>query len=143
MKALPHRLRDGRCRDCGHHDAYSAPDTCSRCAVQRMAERGYRVEPDPVRRFDHYGHELWRAVAHGIRSGAVKSGRFYVYVGHNDGGALELPLGDLAPGGWELPAARVAHTLAQAMTQRYPQAWVVTTVGCWEAAAPDTEGATS
>lgn len=138
MKALPHRLRDGRCRDCGHHDSYSAPDTCARCALDRMRERGYGVVLDPVLRFDR-GGELWRQTAMGIRNGGIRSGRFYVMVGHNDGGSLGLPMGDLSPAEWEAVTAQGAHRTARGLTQRYPQVWVVTTVGCWNAVPHTTQ----
>lgn len=133
-KVLPHRLADGRCRDCGQHHSYSAPDNCTRCAIDRMRERGYGIVPHPVWQFEQAGSELWRHAAQGIRNGSIKSGRFYVMVGHNDGGSLGYPMGDLAPGEWETGTAATAHRIARGLIQRYPQVWVVTTVGCWNAA---------
>lgn len=138
MKQLPHRIEHGRragqCRDCGHHDAYSAPDTCPRCALERMTDLGREVVTDPQGLLEHYGTELWRQPAADLTSGAVKSGRFYIYVGHGDGGSLGLPMGDLSPGGWEVATSRAAMNTAAALLQRYPQVWIVTTVGCWNAA---------
>lgn len=135
-KALPHRLRDGRCRDCGHYDSYSAPDTCTRCALERMSERGYEIV-NPIQRWMAFGEELWRHVHQGILIGSIKSGRFYTKVGHNDGGPLITPLADCAP--WEFPTALAAHRGAQLLTERYPQVWVVTTVGCWNAVRTEKE----
>lgn len=137
MRILPHRLPDGRCRECGHHDSFSAPDICCRCALDRMRERGYPIAADPVSQFERFGSEMWRQVATGIRNGSVKSDRFYVFVGYRDGGPLELPMGDLSAGQWEVASARTAHATAQALTARYPQVWVVTTVGCWNAVRPE------
>jgi hypothetical protein len=138
MKALPHRLADGRCRDCGQHDSYSAPDTCPRCTIDRMRDRGYEIVVNPVAQFVHVNDEMWRQVAADLQSGAIKSGRFYIVVGHGDGGSLGLPMGDLSPKEWEVATARTAHDTARLLTQRYPQVWVVTTVGCWNAVL-DTE----
>jgi hypothetical protein len=79
------------------------------------------------------GREQWRVVAQDLTSGRIKSGAFYVYIGHGDGGPLELPVGDLDPGDWQHNSASLAHELAVALLQRYSQSWVVTTVGCWSA----------
>jgi hypothetical protein len=133
MKALPHRLRDGRCRDCGQYDLRSAPDTCTRCAIERMTDHGYEIIVNPVAQFIHVNDEMWRVAAHMLLDGSIKSGSFYLFVGHNDGGSLGLPMGDMSPAQWEVANARVATETAEALTQRYPQVWVVTTVGCWNA----------
>jgi hypothetical protein len=138
MKTLPHRLRDGRCRDCGHHDSKSAPDTCPRCTIDVLTEDGYRVELDPGRQF-FAGAEMWHVVAYDLKSGAIKSGRFYVYVGLDDGESLTLPLGELSPEQWTVPHARTAKAVAQALTERYAQVWIVTTVGCWNVRPPTDE----
>jgi hypothetical protein len=141
-RPLPHRIEQGRlagaCRDCGTHDAYSAPDTCCRCALERMGERDYEIVVNPIAQFVHVADEMWRLVAAGLQSGAIKSDRFYVYVGHNDGGSLGLPMGDhdLSPDNWCTPSARAAQQTALALTGRYSQVWVVTTVGCWNAVSP-------
>lgn len=131
MRARPHRLRNGQCVDCGHHDSYSAPDTCPRCALDRMHEQGHGVAPDPVRQFELFGSEMWRQVATGITNGSIKSGRFYLFAGYHDGGALELPMGDVSAAQWETASARTAQASGEALTDRYKQVWVVTTVGCW------------
>jgi hypothetical protein len=138
VRAMSHRLADGRCRDCGKHDSYSAPDSCPRCALDRMGDRGYEIVVNPVAQFVHVNDEMWRQVAADIQSGAIKSDRFYILVGHNDGGSLGLPMGDLSPKQWEVASAQTAHRTARSLIQRYPQVWVVTTVGCWNAVL-DTE----
>lgn len=133
MRPLSHRLTDGRCRECGQHDSYSAPDTCTRCAVDRMRDREYEIIYNPIAQLVHVNDEMWRQVAQGIQNGSVKAGRFYVFVGHNDGGSLVSPLGDLSPSEWEVPTATHARAAARTLASRYPQVWVVTTVGCWNA----------
>jgi len=139
LKTLPHRLRDGRCRDCGKSDATSAPDSCTRCALERYSTRGYAVVADPVTRFEVQGVELWRIVAQALRSGRIRSDRFYLYVGFDDGDPLDLPTdGDCNT--WVFPGAAGAQAIARALTQRYPQVWVVTTVGCWNAVRPEIRG---
>jgi hypothetical protein len=137
VKILPHRLRDGRCRDCGMHDTYAAPDSCPRCALERMRERGYPIVREPVVQFLVMGDEMWRRAAEGIKTGTIKSDRFYVMIGHNDGGTLLPPIGELVPNNGEMSSAKAAHLVAASLTQRYPQAWVVTTVGCWNAVRRD------
>lgn len=133
VRPLSHRLSCGRCRDCGYYDSFSAPDGCTRCAVDRMREHGHEIVVNPVAQFAHVADELWREVAAGIQNGSIKSDRFYIMVGHNDGGCLSPPLGDLSPGDWEVGNARMARTIAVGLARRYPQVWVVTTVGCWNA----------
>lgn len=140
----PHRLssgpRAGQCRDCGGYDAFTAPQTCCRCALERYDELGYQVVLDPKARLERYAEEMWRQVALQIFTGSVRSDRFYVFVGHNDGGPLVLPPEDEAAQGldvWAMPGAHTAHATAKyLLEQRYPQAWVVTTVGCWNVARP-------
>ncbi len=132
-RPLPHRLAGGQCRDCGQYDSWTAPDTCQRCAIDRMEDRGYEVVRDVVGQYERYATEMWREAAAGIKSGAIKSGRFYLMIGHNDGGPLTLPMGDLSPADWEIAGARRAQALALDLAERYPQVWVVTTVGCWAA----------
>lgn len=133
-KALPHRLRDGRCRDCGMLEFSSAPATCCRCALELMAELGYQViEEDPVRLFEQHLLELWRQPAADMRNNIIKADRFQVYVGHNDGGSLVRPIDDVIPGAWQLATRPAAQRLAQDLLARYPQVWVVTTVGSWNA----------
>jgi hypothetical protein len=139
VRPLPHRLGDGRCRDCGQHDSYTAPDTCARCAIDRMRERGYEIVVNPIAQFVHVNDEMWRLVATGLQDGSIKSDRFYVFIGHNDGGPLELPVGEVSAAQWGFAGAAGAQTVARALTQRYPQVWVVTTVGCWNA-VPHIEG---
>jgi hypothetical protein len=129
-KVLPHRLSDGRCRDCGTYSAYSAPQSCCRCGLERFADDGCTVQPNPVAAFQA-GYELWRTVAIDLTSGKLKSGSFYPYIGHNDGAPLEPPMGDLDPADWQVDLASLAHELGLALALRYPQVWVVTTVGCW------------
>lgn len=136
-RPLPHRLRDGRCRDCGQHSPYSAPNGCCRCALERMAERGYQVVDDPAGRFLHLIEERWRLVAAGLSSGRIRSDRYYLYAGMDDGGPLDLPT-DGEIGTWTFADAHTAHSIALALLERYEQVWVVTTVGCWNAAR--TEG---
>lgn len=120
-------------------DATSAPDGCTRCALERYSTRGYTVVADPVYRFEVHGMELWRVVARDLRSGAIRSDRFYLYVGLDDGGPLDLPT-DADRATWVFPGAAGAQTIARALTQRYPQVWVVTTVGCWNAVRPEIQG---
>lgn len=139
MRILPHRLRDGRCRDCGRLDATSAPDTCPRCALERYSSRGYSVVADPVDRFEVQGVELWRIVSQALRSGVIRSDRFYLYVGFDDGAPLDVPT-DGDRDAWVFAGAAGAQTIARALTQRYSQVWVVTTVGCWNAVRPEIRG---
>lgn len=141
-RPLPHRKSTGQCRECGTYDAQGAPGSCCRCALERMDDRDYQVIVDMTRRWMSMGDELWRQVHPDILTGAIKSDRFYLYVGHNDGGSLGLPMGDLTAQQWAVLDARTAHATAQALTQRYPQVWVVTTVGCWNAVRPR-EGAST
>ena len=138
-RVLPHRLRDGRCRDCGKIDNSSAPGGCCRCAVERHRERGYPVVTDALDRFDNHAVELWRRVAADLRSGAIRSDRFYLYVGHGDGGSLDLPT-DGDTGTWVFPGAPEAQAIGKALAQRYPDVWIVTTVGCYSAVRPEIEG---
>lgn len=134
-KVLPHRLaegiRRGQCRDCGQHDATSAPDTCPRCALERYRDEGYDTIENPVSAFELQGREKWRAISQQLRSGQIRSGRFYLFVGHNDGGALERPLDELLDIEREIAHAPVAHEVGLDLTRRYQQVWVVTTVGAW------------
>ncbi len=130
-KVLPHRLSGGRCRDCGRHDARSAPDTCPRCAVERYGDVGFFVIVNPVAAFEEHGRELWRQVSQQLRSGQLRSDRFYLFVGHGDGGPLERPLDELLDNERAFAHAQAAHETGLDLTRRYPQVWVVTTVGCW------------
>lgn len=139
MKILPHRLRDGRCRDCGMSDATAAPDTCPRCALERYSSRGYSVVADPVARFEIQGVEQWRIVAQALRAGTIRSDRFYLYVGCDSDDPLDRPT-DGDRNTWVFPGAAGAQTIARALTQRYSQVWVVTTVGCWNAVRPEIRG---
>lgn len=138
----PHRVTSGRragqCRDCGGYDARNSSQTCCRCALERYGDAGHQIALDPQRLLERHGNELWRQVAQGLSTGALRSGRFYVYVGNNDGGPLTAPMGDTDyPAGWGYPDAVTAQSTAgYLLAQRYSQAWVVTTVGCWNAAAP-------
>jgi hypothetical protein len=99
-----------------------------------MRERGYEIVVNPIAQFVHVADEMWRHAATGIQNGSIKADRFYIMVGHNDGGSLGLPMGDLTAAEWEISSARTAQRVARTMTGRYPQVWVVTTVGCWNAA---------
>lgn len=135
-KDLPHRLsadhptRAGQCRDCGWLEPGSAPDTCARCAMQRYAAQGFFVLANPVLAFEQQGRELWRGVAKDLRAGQIATNRFYLWVGHGDGGPLERASDEVLPER-EFIEATVAHETALDLTRRYPQIWVVTTVGCW------------
>lgn len=132
-KILPHRLAGGRCRDCGQYDAYSAPENCPRCAFERFRDAGFFTILDPVSAFENQGRERWRTVAQQLRSGRIRSGRFHLFVGHDDGGPLEPVLPEVLPAG-QVPVSdwsSDAYATATALTGRYPQVWVVTTIGCW------------
>lgn len=143
MKHLPHRLGNGKCRDCGQFDSRSAPASCARCALDRMRDDGHEIVVNPVAQFVHVNDEMWREVAAALMGNRFKSDRFYIVVGHNDGGSLSLPMGDLQPAQREVSNARTAQLTAQDLTARYPQVWVVTTVGCWNAVQPHTAQLTS
>lgn len=140
----PHRLdggpRAGQCRDCGTYDMSSAPLTCCRCALERYGALGHEIIVNPVAQFVHVNDEMWRQVTQDLSGGVIRSDRFYIYIGHNDGGPLTLPAGGVAgfeAEGWATPDAPGAHVSAKYLLEnRYPQAWVVTTVGCWNVAPP-------
>ncbi len=135
-KVLPHRITEGRragqCRDCGRQDVASAPNTCPRCMIERYGDRGHFTIVDPVSAYEVQGRELWRQVAHDLRAGQLRSDRFYIWIGHGDGGPLERPLDELLDNEREFGNARVAHETALDLTCRYPQVWVITTVGGWD-----------
>lgn len=134
-KVLPHRLssgiREGQCRDCGHHDPTSAPDTCPRCALERYGDEGYDTIENPVAAFELQGREKWRVVSRQLRSGQLRSGRFYLFVGHDDVDVLERPASELFDADREWEIADLAHETGLDLTRRYRQVWVVTTVGAW------------
>lgn len=132
MKVLPHRLRDGRCRDCGTFDASSSPDTCTRCSLEIMGNLGYQVAEAPQRLWQVYERELWRVAGTDQVSGKLRSDRFHAYVGINDGAPLEPPEGPI-PGAWIQGSRNAARLLSEQLQDRYPQVWVVTTVGSWNA----------
>lgn len=132
MKILSHRLRDGRCRDCGTFDSGSAPLSCPRCALEVMRELGHPILIDPRAAFAA-GHELWRWVVADLQAGIIKADRFFVYVGHDDGEPLGLPEEGVVPGGSTRMTRPGIQALATDLTARYPGVWVVTTVGCWNA----------
>lgn len=129
-KALPHRLRNGQCRECGKYDLSSAPRTCVRCALEVMSGIRYEVVDAPNRLFEVRGWELWRTAAADMASGRLRADRFHLYVGHNDGAPLERPEG-LPPGLDSALTYSAAQALAADLQQRYPQVWVVTTLGSW------------
>jgi hypothetical protein len=104
-KVLPHRLNDGRCRDCGRHVAATAPDTCCRCAIERYKDLGHPTIANPVNAFELHGREMWRLPAIALRSGEMRSGMFYPWIGHADGGTLERPLDELLDNGREVAHA--------------------------------------
>lgn len=131
-KVLPHRRATGQCIDCGHHDARSAPDTCPRCAIESYRDRGFFTIANPVTAFELQARELWRLVAQDLRSGKMRSGRFYIWIGHGDGGPLERPLDELVPGEQDFIGASRAHEVALQLARRHPQVWIVTTVGGWD-----------
>jgi hypothetical protein len=140
-KVLPHRLNDGRCRDCGRHVAATAPDTCCRCAIERYKDLGHPTIANPVNAFELHGREMWRLPAIALRSGEMRSGMFYPWIGHADGGTLERPLDELLDNGREVAHASVAHETALDLTRRYSQVWVLTTVGGWDMRPlPSTKG---
>lgn len=128
-KYLPHRLSDGRCRDCGRLVASTAPDTCARCALERYGDQGFSIVQNPVAAFEQELRETWRILAQEIRAGQIPPNRFYVWVGHGDGGPLDRPAEDLDGG--PFADATTAHEMAMQLISRYPQVWVVTNVGCW------------
>lgn len=130
-KVLPHRLADGRCRDCGRLVAGSAPETCTRCALERYGDVGFFTIANPVVAFEEQGRELWRQVAQQLRAGQLRADRFYLFVGHDDGEPLERPLDELLDNERDFAHAQTAHETGLDLTRRYPQVWVVTTVGCW------------
>lgn len=134
-RILPHRIGgpEGPCRDCGRYESYSAPEGCTRCAVERFKDAGFHIMADPVAAFEVMGRERWRVVAQQLRSGQIRSGHFYVFVGHNDGGPLERPPAEVFPAGQagELAFAKDAYDTGLGLVERYPQVWIVTTVGCW------------
>lgn len=132
VRTLPHRLRDGRCRDCGTYTVSTSPQTCIRCSVQIMQELGHSVLVSAVAAFERDESELWRQVAADIRTGQILADRFYVYVGHNDGGPLQRPVDDLLPGAWQQGTRSAIQAVAEDLIPRYPEVWVVTTVGCWD-----------
>jgi hypothetical protein len=125
--AAPHRRRRGalpRLRQVGGH-------VCARCALERYRDAGFFIITDPVSAFEIQGRERWRQVAQQLRSGQIRSGRFYLFVGHDDGGPLERPLNVLLDSEQEITLASVAYETGLDLTRRYQQVWVVTTVGCW------------
>lgn len=134
-KVLPHRiptgLRAGQCRDCGQHDPTAAPETCPRCALERYSDLGYDTIVNPVVAFEDQGREQWRVIAQQLRAGRLRSGSFYIFVGYGDGGPLERPVDELADVTREWSCADMAHETALDLVRRYPQVWVVTTVGAW------------
>lgn len=134
-KVLPHRIpsgrREGQCRDCGQHDPTAAPRTCTRCSLEFYGDLGYDTIVNPVTAFEDQGRELWRVIAQQLRAGQLRSGQFYVFVGHGDGGPLERPLDELQSNEQVIAYADIAHETALDLTRRYPQVWVVTTVGAW------------
>lgn len=130
-KVLPHRLNDGRCRDCGRHVPGTAPQTCPRCAIERAHDEGLFTIVNPVVAFEEQGRESWRGVAGELRAGRMRSGHFYLWIGHGDGGPLERPLDELLSNEREFARADTAHETGLDLTERYPQVWVITTVGGW------------
>jgi hypothetical protein len=132
-RILPHRIggEDGRCRDCGRHDLGTAPDTCTRCAVKRYGNAGFFTMIDPVAAFELEGRDQWRNVSQQLRNGQLRSGRFYLFVGHDTGEPLERPPDELLSSEREIAHAQIAHEVGLDLTRRYQQVWVVTTVGCW------------
>lgn len=135
-KVLPHRIpggaREGQCRDCGQYDYTSAPETCARCAIERYSDAGFYIIVNPVSAFELQGRELWRKVSRQLRTGQLRSERFYLFVGHNDGAPLQRPLTELLDIEREIAFADVAHETGLDLTRRYQQVWVVTTVGGWD-----------
>lgn len=131
-KVLPHRLSDGKCRDCGRYAAITAPDNCPRCMLELRRDAGFFTIENPVAAFEQQGREMWREVARQLRCGDLRSGRFYLWIGHGDGGPLERPLDELLPNERVFSDATLAHETGLDLTRRYPQVWVVTTVGCWD-----------
>jgi hypothetical protein len=132
-KILPHRLQNGRCRDCSMFDPSSAPATCTRCSLEIMGRLGYVVvEESPARLWTVRNYELWRVAGGDQVSGRLQADRFYLYVGHNDGGPLEPPP-DLVSESHCQTDRIAARALAAELVKRYPQVWVVTTVGSWNA----------
>lgn len=136
IRPLPHRTGRGACRECGMFDLYSAPDNCARCALARYAERGYRIVGDPVYLLERELQLMWTRIAHDLSRGSLRSGSFCVYVGYGDGAELVPPNGDLSPREREFVSHRAAQAAGQALLQRYPQVWVMTTVGGWNVRLP-------
>jgi hypothetical protein len=138
-KILPHRVpagrRAGQCRDCGQYDITAAPDACTRCALERYQEAGFFTIRDPVAAFEIENRERWRQVAQQLRTGRVRADLFYLFVGLDDGGPLEPPPDELLPRERAFAHASRAHEAGMVLTARYPQVWVVTTVGCWSVAS--------
>jgi hypothetical protein len=130
-KVLPHRLADGRCRDCGRLVATTAPQGCPRCAIERAFDEGMFTILNPVVAFEDQGRELWSEVAMKMRSGKIRSGHFYIWIGHGDGLPLEQPIDELLSNEQEFANASTAQETALDLARRYPQVWVITTVGGW------------
>lgn len=135
-KPLPHRKSTGECRDCGMIQPSSAPTTCCRCALEIMSNAGHHVQLSPAQLFADFGWEMWRVAAHDMRRGKLKSDRFHLYVGHADGGPLEPAPAEIV-GDWQVPTRVAAQALGGHLADRYPQVWVVTTVGSWNAVKTD------